>query len=141
MLIRTVFYYGNYDRKSSSPSFNVLFDGKHIGTISVISAFDPYVLELIFSPASRETSVCFLRTSSSNPFVSSIEVVELDSGMYDELGPGEGMFYQARIAYGATRDLRYIYKRLRILTYFTISFKYIDSWYTLSFKHILQLLR
>ncbi|CAH8267622.1 unnamed protein product [Arabidopsis lyrata] len=106
VLIRTVFYYGNYDRKSSFPTFDVLFDGKHLGTASILSSFDPYLLEVIFSPASSETSVCFLRTSSSNPFVSSIEIVELDSGMYNELGPGEGLFYQQRIAYGATIGLR-----------------------------------
>ncbi|EFH53727.1 predicted protein [Arabidopsis lyrata subsp. lyrata] len=94
VLVRTMFYYGNYDGKSSTPSFNVVFEGKHRGTVSISSAFEPYLLELIFSPASGETSVCFVRTSSSsNPFVSSIEVSDLDDGMYNELGPGEGRFW------------------------------------------------
>lgn len=105
--MRTMFYYGNYDGKSSTPSFSVVFEGKHRGTLSISSAFEPYLLELIFSPAGGETSVCFVRTSSSsNPFVSSIEVVDLDDGMYAELGPGEGLFYQQRRAYGATEFLR-----------------------------------
>ncbi|KAG7559859.1 Malectin-like domain, partial [Arabidopsis thaliana x Arabidopsis arenosa] len=107
VLVRTMFYYGNYDGKSLTPSFNVVFEGKHRGTVSISSAFEPYLLELIFSPASGETSVCFVRTSSSsNPFVSSIEVFDLDDGMYNELGPGEGLFYQQRRAYGATEFLR-----------------------------------
>ncbi|KAL1196115.1 hypothetical protein V5N11_027787 [Cardamine amara subsp. amara] len=94
VLVRTMFYYGNYDGKSSSPAFSVVFEGKHRGTVSISSAFKPYLLELIFAPASGETSVCFVRTSSSsNPFVSSIEVFDLDDGMYDELGPGEGRFW------------------------------------------------
>ncbi|KAG7627520.1 Malectin-like domain [Arabidopsis thaliana x Arabidopsis arenosa] len=94
VLVRTMFYYGNYDGKSSTPSFSVVFEGKHRGTLSISSAFEPYLLELIFSPAGGETSVCFVRTSSSsNPFVSSIEVVDLDDGMYAELGPGEGRFW------------------------------------------------
>ncbi|XP_023638576.1 uncharacterized protein At1g24485 [Capsella rubella] len=107
VLVRTMFYYGNYDGKSSSPAFSVLFEGKHRGTVSISSPLEPYLLELIFSPASGVTNVCFLRTSSSsNPFVSSIEVVDLDDGMYDELGPGEGLFYHQRVTYGTTEILR-----------------------------------
>ncbi|KAL0847256.1 hypothetical protein Bca101_020502 [Brassica carinata] len=107
VLVRTMFYYGNYDGKFSSPRFSVVFEGKHRGTVSISSAFEPYTLELIFSPASGETSVCFVRTSSSsNPFVSSIEVADLADGMYDELGPGEGLFYQQRRAYGTTEVIR-----------------------------------
>ncbi|CAN6815932.1 unnamed protein product [Brassica oleracea] len=107
VLVRTMFYYGNYDGKASSPTFSVVFEGKHRGTVSISSAFEPYTLELIFAPASGETSVCFVRTSSSsNPFVSSIEVADLADGMYDELGPGEGLFYQQRVAYGTTETIR-----------------------------------
>ncbi|KAJ0248326.1 ER protein carbohydrate-binding protein [Hirschfeldia incana] len=107
VLVRTMFYYGNYDGKSSSPTFSVVFEGKHRGTVSISSAFEPYTLELIFTPASGETSVCFVRTSSSsNPFVSSIEVADLADGMYDELGPGEGLFYQQRLAYGTIEVIR-----------------------------------
>ncbi|CAL9247460.1 unnamed protein product [Arabidopsis halleri] len=106
ILVRTMFYYGNYDGKSSTPSFNVVFEGKHRGTLSIFSAFEPYLLELIFSPASGETSVCFVRTSSSsNPFVSSIEVFDLDDGMYNELGPSEGLFYQQRRSFWLPSDI------------------------------------
>ncbi|ESQ37374.1 hypothetical protein EUTSA_v10003104mg, partial [Eutrema salsugineum] len=73
VLVRTMFYYGNYDGMSSSQTFSVVFEAD-------------------IAPASGETSVCFVRTStSSKPFVSSIEVVDLADGMYDELGPGEGL--------------------------------------------------
>ncbi|KAG2329843.1 hypothetical protein Bca52824_001023 [Brassica carinata] len=79
---------------------------KHRRTISVPSVL-PYTLELIFSPASGETTVCFVRTSSSsNPFVSSIEAADLADGMYDELGPAEGLFYQQRLQYGTTEVIR-----------------------------------
>ncbi|KAL1196119.1 hypothetical protein V5N11_027789 [Cardamine amara subsp. amara] len=94
VLVRTMFYYGNYDGKFSSPTFSVVFEGKHRGNVAISSAFEPYILELIFTPATGETSVCFVRTSSSsNPFVSSIEVSDLAPGMYQELGPGEGRFW------------------------------------------------
>ncbi|KAL1215007.1 hypothetical protein V5N11_007782 [Cardamine amara subsp. amara] len=107
VLVRTMFYYGNYDGKFSSPTFSVVFEGKHRGNVAISSAFEPYILELIFTPATGETSVCFVRTSSSsNPFVSSIEVSDLSPGMYQELGPGEGLFYQQRRAYGGTEVLR-----------------------------------
>nr|VDC97007.1 unnamed protein product [Brassica oleracea] len=93
--------------EKSLTTLRVVFEGKHRGTVSISSAFGPYTLELIFAPASGETSVCFVRTSSSsNPFVSSIEVADLADGMYDELGPGEGLFYQQRVAYGTTETIR-----------------------------------
>ena len=72
-------------------------------------------MELIYVADDGEISVCFVRTSpDSNPFVSSIEVVDLEDGMYDELGTGEALIYQARVAYGSTLFIRYIHTYIKV---------------------------
>ncbi|CAL9247457.1 unnamed protein product [Arabidopsis halleri] len=107
VLVRTIFRYGNYDGKTSYPTFHVMIDRKHRRAVTLSSTSEFTVVELIFVADGREISVCFIRTSpDSNPFVSSIEVVDLAAGMYDELGTGEALFYQARVAYGSTPFIR-----------------------------------
>ncbi|XP_010426065.1 PREDICTED: uncharacterized protein At1g24485-like [Camelina sativa] len=104
-LVRTLFYYGNYDKKSSPPSFNVVYDGKHLDNVFTDSLF---VSEVIYAPASENIRVCLIRTSpSDDPFISSIEVYSLDVGMYDDLGPEEGLILRQRYAYGAKELIGY----------------------------------
>ncbi|XP_019099844.1 PREDICTED: uncharacterized protein At1g24485-like [Camelina sativa] len=105
-LVRTLFYYGNYDKKSSPPSFNVVYDGKHLDNVVTDSLF---VSEVIYAPASENISVCLIRTSpSDDTFISSIEVYSLDAGMYDDLGPDEGLVLRQRYAYGAKELIGYL---------------------------------
>lgn len=104
-LVRTLFYYGNYDKKSSPPSFNVVYDGKHLD--NVVTEASLFISEVIFAPASENISVCLIRTSPSDvPFISSIELYSLDDGMYDDLGPDEGLVLRQRFAYGAKEIIR-----------------------------------
>ncbi|KAG2329846.1 hypothetical protein Bca52824_001026 [Brassica carinata] len=89
-LVRTKFYYENYDGNFSPPSFD-------LSLLNNEETF--YYSELIFSPGNESISVCLLRTSpSDNPFISSIEVYSLDDGMYADLGPNEGLITQQRTA-------------------------------------------
>ncbi|CAA0384658.1 unnamed protein product [Arabidopsis thaliana] len=113
-LVRTKFYYKNYDENYSPPSFDVVYDGKHRNSIAmtVDSLFSDeetfHYSEVIFAPANENISVCLVRTSpSDNPFISSIEVYRFDAGMYDDLGPEEGFILYKRNAYGATKLISY----------------------------------
>lgn len=106
-LVRTLFYYENYDKKSSPPSFNVVYDGKHLENVVIVESL--FISEVIFAPASDNISVCLIRTSPSDvPFISSIELYSLDAGMYDDLGPDEGLVLRQRVAYGAKETIRYV---------------------------------
>ncbi|KAG7627522.1 putative Malectin-like domain-containing protein [Arabidopsis thaliana] len=112
-LVRTKFYYENYDAKFSPPSFDVIYDGKHRDSIVITESLlndeeTFYFSEVIYVPENKNISVCLLRTSpSDNPFISSIEVYSLDTGMYDDLGPNEGLILHDRIAYGAKELISY----------------------------------
>ncbi|XP_010503243.1 PREDICTED: uncharacterized protein At1g24485-like [Camelina sativa] len=112
-LVRTSFKYENYDGKFSPPSFDVIYDRKHRDSIKITESLlndeeNFYFSEVIFAPANENISVCFFRTSPSyNPFISSIEVYGMDAGMYNDLGPNEGLLLQERMAYGAEEIISY----------------------------------
>ncbi|KAL1215000.1 hypothetical protein V5N11_007776 [Cardamine amara subsp. amara] len=112
-LVRTKFYYENYDGKFSPPSFDVVYDGKHRDLVEITESLlndeeNFYFSEVIFAPANETISVCLLRTSpSDNPFISSIEVYSLDAGMYADLGPNEVFILRQRFAYGAKEMISY----------------------------------
>ncbi|CAH8267625.1 unnamed protein product [Arabidopsis lyrata] len=112
-LVRTKFYYENYDDKFSPPSFDIVYDGKHRDSIEITESLlndedTFYFSEVIFAPANENISVCLLRTSpSDNPFISSIEVYSFDAGMYEDVGPEEGLILYERITYGAKKLISY----------------------------------
>ncbi|XP_018437433.2 uncharacterized protein At1g24485-like [Raphanus sativus] len=112
-LVRTKFYYENYDGNFSPPSFDLVYDGKHRDSVEITESLlnneeTFYYSELIFAPANESISVCLIRTSpSDNPFISSIEVYSLDVGMYADLGPNEGLITRQRTTCGAKESISY----------------------------------
>nr|VDC97003.1 unnamed protein product [Brassica oleracea] len=112
-LVRTKFYYENYDGNISPPSFDLVYDGKHRDSVEITESLlnneeTFYYSELIFAPANESISVCLIRTSpSDNPFISSIEVYSLDVGMYADLGPSEGLITRQRTTCGAKESISY----------------------------------
>lgn len=114
-LVRTKFYYENYDGNFSPPSFDLVYDGKHRDSVEITESLlndeeTYYYSELIFAPANENISICLFRTSpSDNPFISSIEVYSLDVGMYADLGPNEGLITRQRTTCGAKESIRCVY--------------------------------
>lgn len=125
-LVRTLFFYGNYDDRSSAPSFDVVYDGKHrdnvvFTNVSQLNNRAIFISEVIYFPASEDISVCLIRTSKSDvPFISSIEVYGLDADMYDGVGPDEGLLRRNLDLYGFKNVKRY---ELALNLYLTILFK------------------
>ncbi|KAH0920647.1 LOW QUALITY PROTEIN: hypothetical protein HID58_020665 [Brassica napus] len=117
-LVRTLFFYGNYDDRSSAPSFDVVYDGKHrdnvvFTNVSQLNNRAIFISEVIYFPASEDISVCLIRTSKSDvPFISSIEVYGLDADMYDGVGPDEGLLRRNLDLYGFKNVKRDTFGRL-----------------------------
>ncbi|XP_010460451.1 PREDICTED: uncharacterized protein At1g24485-like isoform X2 [Camelina sativa] len=107
VLVRTRFNYGDYNKESKAPRFDVVYDGKHRDSVITTTFVGGTRSEAIFIPESGNTSVCFVRTLlNEHPFVSTIEVRRLDDSMYTDLGPKEGFILQQRTAYGAQELVR-----------------------------------
>ncbi|KAJ6737504.1 hypothetical protein OIU85_019556 [Salix viminalis] len=107
VLVRASFFYGNYDKKSSPPSFHLLFDGNYWATVK--TALDQLVYyEVMYVVKSDTTSICLAQTQPNQvPFISALEVRILDSKMYGHFDPNHALFLKSRVAYGANSTVRF----------------------------------
>ncbi|XP_073056865.1 probable LRR receptor-like serine/threonine-protein kinase At1g51820 isoform X1 [Primulina eburnea] len=107
ILVRASFYYGNYDGKSSAPSFDLQFDGNHWTTVKTSST--EYVThEVIYGMRKNIISVCVAQTNDDEfPFISALEVRSLDSYMYQFINGTYPLFLLKRVAYAANSTIRF----------------------------------
>ncbi|KAF3783599.1 Uncharacterized protein EJ110_NYTH19475 [Nymphaea thermarum] len=106
-MVRASFFYGNYDGKSSSPSFDLQFDGNPWVTVFTSSS-ESYYREVIYAPKRDKISVCVARTSPDQiPFISTLEIRELEMGMYQTNGEEDVLLWKNRTAFGAKDFVRY----------------------------------
>ncbi|CAN6471159.1 unnamed protein product [Victoria cruziana] len=106
-MIRASFFYGNYDGKSSPPSFDLQFDGNYWTTIETSSTNSRYQ-EVIYAPKRENISVCVAQTSAGHiPFISALEVKEFETGMYETDSTEAVLLKMNRIAFGSKDFVRY----------------------------------
>lgn len=106
VLIRASFNYGNYDGKSSSPSFSLQFDGNNWANVKTSDQLVYY--ETIYVVKGDYLSVCLAQTVADQfPFISALEVRSLDSNMYSHVDPNYALFLNRRVAYGSNQTIRY----------------------------------
>ncbi|GLU02424.1 hypothetical protein SLE2022_196750 [Rubroshorea leprosula] len=106
VMVRASFLYGNYDKKSSPPSFDLQFDGNHWATV-VTSSDQVVSYEAIYVTKVDYISVCVAQTSPQQfPFISAIEVGNLNGNMYGLLDVSYALFLKSRVAFGAKDTIR-----------------------------------
>lgn len=106
-LVRAIFYYGNYDKKASPPTFDLHFDGNYWTSVTT-SMEIPYLHEVIYTAKKDSISVCLAQTYPKMfPFINSLEVRTLASGMYGKVDNKFGMVLSLRLAFGTTKFVRY----------------------------------
>ncbi|KAG1339177.1 putative LRR receptor-like serine/threonine-protein kinase [Cocos nucifera] len=109
ILVRASFYYGNYDGKSSPPSFGLQFDANSWTTVE--TAMDQVVwYEAVYVVNGDATSVCVAQTQPNQlPFISAIEARSLDPDMYAKVFSKDmyALFLRRRAAFGADDTVRY----------------------------------
>ncbi|KAF3781585.1 putative LRR receptor-like serine/threonine-protein kinase [Nymphaea thermarum] len=106
-MVRATFFYGNYDKKSRPPSFDLQFDGNSWTNVSTSSSKAQYY-EVIYAPKRDKISVCVARTSPDQiPFISSLEIRELETSMYETNDKEDVLLWRSRTAFGAADFVRY----------------------------------
>ncbi|KAH0997244.1 hypothetical protein GBA52_021108 [Prunus armeniaca] len=106
-LVRASFYYGNYDKKSAPPSFDLQLDGNYWNTIQT-SAEGVVYDEVIYITKGDSIELCLAQTQPNQlPFISAIEIRGLASEMYNHVDSEYAMLLTRRVAYGATEAIRY----------------------------------
>ncbi|RVW56960.1 Retrovirus-related Pol polyprotein from transposon TNT 1-94 [Vitis vinifera] len=106
------FYYGNYDQKSSPPTFALQFDGNPWATVVTSSDLVIYY-EAIYAVKGDSTSVCVAQTHANQfPFISALEMASLGSNMYSSLDSNYALFLRRRVAFGANETISDAYDRI-----------------------------
>ena len=100
-MVRPRFYHGGYDSYPTL-SFHVNFESFYNSTFSFTPTADNLYQEYTAVATSTNMQLCLVRTSASDtPFISSIEMRLLDSGMYTTVQDGSGLAVQSRANYAA----------------------------------------
>ncbi|KAI4347332.1 hypothetical protein L6164_008149 [Bauhinia variegata] len=114
VLVRTSFFYGNYDCKNSPPTFELQFDGNFWATVNTSSL--NYIYEAIYVTKANTTSICLAQTLRGQiPFISALELRSLDSSMYRHVDPNHALFLAHRANSGTNTTVRYpsdVYDRI-----------------------------
>lgn len=97
-LVRTVYYYGGFDGREVPPVFDQIIDST---TFSIVNTTDDYVnggssyYEAVVVAHNKFLSVCTARNQytamDSHPFITSIEVHQLNDSVYSSTNFKEGM--------------------------------------------------
>lgn len=108
VLVRASFYYGNYDKKSSPPTFDLQFDGNYWVTVET-SSTDYVYYEVTYVVKGDYVSVCVAQTKPGQfPFISALEVRSLLYTMYSHVDQNYPLHLIKRVAYGANGTIRYM---------------------------------
>ncbi|CAN6481240.1 unnamed protein product [Victoria cruziana] len=87
-LVRSTYYYGNFDGRGRPPVFDQIIDGTRWSVVNTtvdysrgLSSF----YEIIISATGKTMSICLARNelTVSSPFISSLEVEYLESSLYN----------------------------------------------------------
>ncbi|KAK6946121.1 Malectin-like domain [Dillenia turbinata] len=87
-LVRTTYYYGDFDGKKEPPVFDQIIDGTKWSTVNTTEDFakgSSSYYEIIVVTPGKQMSVCLARNEHtvSSPFISGLEVETLEDSMYN----------------------------------------------------------
>ncbi|XP_024965308.1 probable LRR receptor-like serine/threonine-protein kinase At1g51820 [Cynara cardunculus var. scolymus] len=107
LLVRASFNYGNYDRLSSPPKFDLHFDGNFWTTVET-TASGAQVYEATYVTKGDAASVCVAQTNPNQfPFISSLEFRSVGLEVYNLADDNRALFLIERLSFGASDTLRY----------------------------------
>ncbi|KAH6836567.1 hypothetical protein C2S53_005186 [Perilla frutescens var. hirtella] len=107
VLVRATFHYGNYDGKSSPPTFDLQFDGNKWGSVTTLDSL-PFLVELTYVMKRDFISVCVAQTETDQfPFISALEIRSLELSMYSAVDVNYPLFTRRRVAFGTNATIRF----------------------------------
>ena len=88
-LVRTTYYYGGFDGGNAPPVFDQIIEGTRWSEVDTAANYARGLatyFEAVVAATGKEVSVCLARnaaTKSRSPFISALEVVQLDDSAYN----------------------------------------------------------
>ncbi|CAH2058950.1 unnamed protein product [Thlaspi arvense] len=104
-LLRATFLYGDFDHNNVYPKFDISLGATHWANIAISEASTIEMAELVFLATSSSVSVCLSNATTGQPFISTLELRQLNGSMYTT--DFEDRFYlsvAARINFGAESE-------------------------------------
>lgn len=110
-LIRTTYYYGDFDGKKEPPVFDQIIDGTRW---SIVNTTEDYAnglssyYEIIVTAHRKSLSVCLARNEHtvSCPFISALEVIYLEKSLYNSTDFDKyALSTVARASFGSNGDI------------------------------------
>ncbi|KAJ9692200.1 hypothetical protein PVL29_011329 [Vitis rotundifolia] len=92
-LIRAWFMYGNYDSKNQPPVFKLYLGVDEWATVNITNASVIIRKEIIHIPTTDELDVCLVNAGSGTPFISVLELRQLNDSIYSPTEPGSLLLY------------------------------------------------
>ncbi|KAI8544544.1 hypothetical protein RHMOL_Rhmol08G0305500 [Rhododendron molle] len=116
-LIRATFMYGNYDSKDQPPEFALYLDGDQWHTVRFDDASDVVRAEIIHNvPAtSAYIHVCLVNTGRGTPFISALELRQLNNSIYQAHSGSLKLFNRIDVGSNTDKIVRYsddVYDRI-----------------------------
>ncbi|WOL08726.1 putative leucine-rich repeat receptor-like protein kinase [Canna indica] len=107
-LIRASFLYGNYDGKNQSFTFDLYLGVNLWQTINITDAHHLYNEEIITLASYNYFSICLVKTSGGNPFISSLEIRLIDNEfVYKDVNQTVSLQLLGRKNMGSHETVRY----------------------------------
>ena len=100
-LIRAFFMYGNYDSKNQLPVFRLFLDVNEWDTVNITNAFQILIPEIIHKPKTDYIHVCLVNIGTGTPFISALEVMELNKTIYETQSNDKSLILYGRFDRGS----------------------------------------
>lgn len=112
-LVKTIYYYGGFDGGNEPPVFDQIIDGTKWSTVNTTEDYavgGTSYYEAIFMAQNKFLSVCLARNEytavGSSPFISSLEVYNLDDSVYNSTNFDKyALATVARSSFGSSGDI------------------------------------
>ncbi|XP_064973117.1 LRR receptor-like serine/threonine-protein kinase IOS1 isoform X2 [Musa acuminata AAA Group] len=119
-LIRASFLYGDYDggqqmRDGRSLTFDLYFGVNFWQTMNITVASQLYISEIITLASSDYFSICLVKSGDGIPFISALELRQLDSELYKDVNQSVSLRLSERKSMGLDQTIRFpddIYDRI-----------------------------
>ncbi|XP_060187305.1 putative leucine-rich repeat receptor-like serine/threonine-protein kinase At2g19230 [Lycium barbarum] len=108
-LIRASFLYGDYDETGQLPNFDLYIGENYWDTVTISNASIPIRKEIIYTPSTDYVTVCLVKTDTTTPFISALELRPLNITIYPTLSKSLELY--ARLNFGTLTNqyIRYSY--------------------------------
>lgn len=128
-LVKTIYYYGGFDGGKEPPIFDQIIDGTkwNINTTADYAEGLSSYYEIIMVAHNKVLSICLAKNehTTSNPFISAIELLYLDDSLYNSTDFGKyALVTLARHSFGSHDTIMYVCISTSSIFYFFLSFHY-----------------